>query len=106
MNKTLVRKWIEALRSGRYSQGIGKLRDGDRFCCLGVACDIFDPKGWGGDIYLYGKEIGMSYPPDKISDLLGLSMDAQEFLSIMNDAEGKNFAEIASWIEENLETKA
>lgn len=38
-------KWLEALRSGRYQQGRSYLHtaspDGeDRFCCLGVLCDL------------------------------------------------------------------
>lgn len=32
---------VAALRSGEYSQGIGRLRYGDKFCCLGVACNIY-----------------------------------------------------------------
>lgn len=31
---------IAALRSGKYKQGTGRLRQDDRYCCLGVACDI------------------------------------------------------------------
>jgi len=33
-------KWVDALKSGKYEQGKDMLRDGDKFCCLGVACDI------------------------------------------------------------------
>lgn len=45
-NKEMIRQWVTALRSGRYTQGIGRLAvDGDdgvtRYCCLGVACDLF-----------------------------------------------------------------
>lgn len=30
-------KWLEALRSGKYKQGTGRLfRPGDTYCCLGV----------------------------------------------------------------------
>lgn len=38
--------WISALRSGEYQQGVGALRQKadpeqpDRFCCLGVLCDL------------------------------------------------------------------
>lgn len=34
------KKWIEALRSGKYTQGQQRLRVEDRHCCLGVAEDI------------------------------------------------------------------
>lgn len=43
----LKEKWVAALRSGKYKQGELRLRhksdrDGepDRFCCLGVLCDV------------------------------------------------------------------
>ena len=41
MNQRVKRKWIAALRSGEYKQGKGYLRKGDRFCCLGVLCDLY-----------------------------------------------------------------
>lgn len=34
-------KWLDALKSGEYKQGQKTLRDEDKFCCLGVACDLF-----------------------------------------------------------------
>lgn len=38
---------VEALRSGNYTQGQLKLRTHtDKFCCLGVACDLVDPDDW------------------------------------------------------------
>lgn len=42
------RKWIKALRSGRYKQGVKRLRGDDKFCCLGVACDISGLGSWIG----------------------------------------------------------
>lgn len=58
-----VRKWIEALRSGKYKQGKSRLRtDGNddskpEFCCIGVACEIvdgflYDPTAGGLSRYL------------------------------------------------------
>ncbi len=40
MNKDVIRKWIKALRGGGYKQCFGKLHIDDRFCVLGVLCDI------------------------------------------------------------------
>lgn len=38
-----IRRWAEALESGKYQQGIYNLHSrtetGDRFCCLGVLCE-------------------------------------------------------------------
>lgn len=36
-----ARKLIAALRSGEYKQTRGRLHDLNGFCCLGVACDIY-----------------------------------------------------------------
>ncbi len=40
MNKN-AKAWVKALRSGEYKQGKSYLRRGDRYCCLGVACDLY-----------------------------------------------------------------
>lgn len=40
MNQEIKKVWLDALRSGQYSQGNGKLYDGESFCCLGVLCDL------------------------------------------------------------------
>jgi hypothetical protein len=51
MDKELKAKWVAALRSGDYKQGHttlrAKVKDApDRFCCLGVLCDVAEPEGW------------------------------------------------------------
>lgn len=38
--KPLIDQWIEALRSGEYKQGQGTLYCHNRFCCLGVLCNL------------------------------------------------------------------
>ena len=35
------KKLVEALRSGDYEQGKARLKSGNKFCCLGVACDLY-----------------------------------------------------------------
>lgn len=44
-----AQKWVAALRSGKYKQGGGCLRqeleDGYRHCCLGVACEVAIEEG-------------------------------------------------------------
>lgn len=49
MNVPVIRKWVEALRSKLYKQGINVLKilpTGQfkltRFCCLGVLCDLYE----------------------------------------------------------------
>ena len=40
-----AQKWVDALRSGKYVQTRGALRNDEgnepKFCCLGVACDLY-----------------------------------------------------------------
>lgn len=41
MKPEIKQKWLEALRSGKYKQGTGKLASFEnRYCCLGVLCEI------------------------------------------------------------------
>lgn len=40
MNEKIKKSWIRALTSGKYKQGKGLLKKGEKFCCLGVLCDL------------------------------------------------------------------
>ena len=93
------REWVEALRSGDYQQGQGALLTGDRFCCLGVACEISGLAEWNGHYYL-GQDCAL---PDEVMDWLGLRDYMGEWmngdtLAARNDT-GKTFREIADLIE-------
>lgn len=35
-----AKKWIKALRSGKFEQGFGKLCHDGKYCCLGVAAEV------------------------------------------------------------------
>ena len=107
MTKTDKRKWVAALRSGEFKQGRSWLRsqvDGeDRFCCLGVACEVFGMRYRSG---CYGaSDVAL---PRKLQRRLGLSYDPQVMvdgsrigLATLNDT-GWSFAKIADLIEEQL----
>ena len=46
MNKAIARRWVRALRSGKYKQGRRYLKQKDdngklRYCCLGVLCELY-----------------------------------------------------------------
>ena len=49
VQKARVQKLVDALRSRKYKQGVGRLRIDDKFCCLGVACDISGLGKWEQD---------------------------------------------------------
>lgn len=108
MDKRLRDEWVAALRSGEYKQGKGLLKDGDKYCCLGVLCVI------NGLDFVYGDEDNNSpvgfkhgdcceaeFLPSSFADLVGLSSGDQRSLAHMNDA-GRSFASIASEIERIL----
>lgn len=117
LDPALKAKWLEALRSGKYQQGRGGLRDENNcFCCLGVLMDIVDPTKWSPKaenqvesfhraFYTYGDhEVEM--PLDEKLDRLGINPSgAATQLACMNDGEDgdpQDFEAIAEWIEANL----
>lgn len=58
-NSELIRKWVDALRSGKYAQGTEHLRIEseypemqDAYCCLGVACDLSGLGHFDGESYM------------------------------------------------------
>ena len=116
MPKKLKEEWIKALRSGEYEQGKKRLRtlyrDGsEKFCCLGVLCDIGIDGVWDDDTCIMPAErhayddhsIGVPSQADLIAMGIGDPFDGTYFyLAEMND-EANSFDEIADWIEDNIE---
>jgi hypothetical protein len=93
------KKWVAALRSGKYKQGKGGLRNQHgEFCCLGVACDVMDPDAWDGTV-MWRKYGALDTNLDFI--VLGNGASIGNKLAQMND-NGKTFAQIADYIEENV----
>ncbi len=109
MNPEIKQKWIDALRSGRYKQSRYALRsvgsNDKSYCCLGVLCDIIDPKGWVGSNYqmfYYNGEIVMNYLPQTLMENLEIQTSNMGELVKLNDSNSYNFNEIANYIETNL----
>lgn len=107
---------VRRLRSGKYTQGRGVLRDAsDRFCCLGVACDIVVDAGsadWTkkDGCYACGGVHTCGLPPE-VQDAFGffsgtgrISWEAfpNRALFFLNDT-GTPFPEIADIIESEPE---
>ena len=117
--KEVRNKWLEALRSGKYTQSKQYLKRKDgSMCCLGVLCDI-QGVGWVdvGDYYVTSDS---SYAWPTISDVgsevyTAISDGVYDpecqkndsvlytVLGHMNDMYGKSFEEIADYIEANTE---
>lgn len=100
LNPDVKQRWIEALRSGKYEQGQGRLRDGDRYCCLGVLCEI-EGLVYDGEVYYWEGKGTDALVPYGFGRNINLDTDIEEQLAKMNDS-GKPFSEIADFIEENL----
>lgn len=66
MPKTNFALWLDELRSGNRAQTKQRLRRDDRFCCLGVLCDISGLGDWDGNRY-HSEEFGTeALPPKKV----------------------------------------
>lgn len=104
MPPDLKARWLKALRSGRYAQGTGTLRKHDKFCCLGVLCDVIDSESWQENpsgIYTQRVHDGDNLLPTTMEQRAGLPSDSQWDLANMNDM-GRSFKAIADHIEANL----
>lgn len=98
---SLKARWVAALRSGEYKQGEGQLRRNEEYCCLGVLCDVMDKNKWSlserKHEYLYDNKYGWRISNKVLLDTI------QNALMDMNDERGKNFTEIADYIEANVD---
>ena len=114
-----AKKWVKALRSGEYKQGKELLREGDKFCCLGVACELAVKEGIINNpkiiqkpfvshvspLYEYEKKT--THLPEKVMKWLGLrdneggfftGRKKRKYLTTLND-NGRSFKQIARYIE-------
>ncbi len=117
MNPEIKAQWVSALRSGNYAQGRNALRSGDKYCCLGVLCELAVEAGVvvrrpskTSAGYAYDNEAG--YLPVNVREWSGVESsspivmpldtdDVPTYLSSLNDV-GRPFSEIADLIEAQL----
>lgn len=109
--------WVKALRSGKYKQAQGQLRDEDAtesgwrgssdtftgFCCLGVLCDLAIKDGGMAPWDMRGgpsSSAGSLQP--KVMKWMGMDSYMMNYLIELNDDEEKTFDEIADVIEETI----
>jgi len=109
--QSLVRAWIDALRSDNYEQGDAFLRKDDKYCCLGVLCELAPDVERTYDAhsnhYLYDNQ--QSVLPQRVYDLVHLTSDLGSYdfgrgvdsLTSLNDT-GQSFQRIADLIEREL----
>ena len=110
MNPKVKKLWLKALRSGKYEQGYGYLRNEGLYCCLGVLTDIAIKEGVIPLDKVYWYE---GYLEDEITKWSDLSKKDQEKLAEANDGvvdtdfpdpdlAAATFEEIALMIENGL----
>ncbi len=112
LNSKIKASWLKALRSKKYEQCVGSLReDKTHFCCLGVLCDLYDPLAWK---ILFDFESDGEYhfglhwivPPRHVIDWAfddeGNNLFVFNAIANMNDR-GSSFEEIADYIENHYD---
>jgi hypothetical protein len=101
MNAELKAKWIEALRSGKYEQGLGYLHSEKTYCCLGVLHEVMGGE-WIGDAR--ARRTADAHDSNWLSyDILERNVQLE--LAKMNDGmmtHRHSFSAIADYIEANL----
>lgn len=104
MDPELKTQWLAALRSGKYAQGRMRLKSATGYCCLGVLCDLINPKGWtrAEDGEWQWEYDGSSYDGNlyaaALDERLGIT-DECDNLPPLNDDGQHNFNQIADLIE-------
>ena len=106
MTPELKAKWLGALRSGKYEQGHHRLHEGNKFCCLGVLCDIagYEWKKDSRDMYgnIYTCPAGTDYIEVKEEqNSLGLPERIHRMCCDLNYG-NHSFSAIADFLEKNL----
>lgn len=116
-----ARLWVEDLRTNP-PQAKGRLREGEKMCCLGRACEVYRRETGNGEwvpslssdsLFKVEGVSDWSRLPDPVRQWLGLQTREGEYehrlpsslghcLSSMNDC-GATFAEIADVIESEPE---
>lgn len=108
MKQSVMKKWVKALRSGKYKQTDSALKDGAGHCCLGVLSSISPHKNnftrMKPPSSEYDKNAAL---PCLIQKWAGMKnevgqIDSDTCLASMND-NGASFEQIADFIEKNWE---
>lgn len=114
MNKEIKDRWVAALRSGKYLQGRSALLSGNRYCCLGILCNLHAQEtgnewcaGDPGGLHSYLEETGVL--PSEVAQWAKLQdynptvkqYGERRRLSSVNDS-GTSFSAIADLIESQL----
>ena|SRR3990167_3235040 len=110
MNPKIKTKWLSALRSGEYRQGFHHLNKNNKFCCLGVLCDLYAKENnveWKmireGVLRLHNSNTE-ALPSEVVAwaGLTGANPIVEEAGLARHNDRGATFTKIADMIEKNL----
>lgn len=113
MKKSVKRKFLSALRSGKFKQTTEQLCEVDtddnteHFCCLGLLCAIHNAEvspnksNWAvnnGNAFYMGE---LDMPPSVVEKWSGLSGQEMRVLAGLNDNDRYTFSQIADYVEKH-----
>lgn len=106
MKRSIARKWAQALESGEYKQARHALRKGDKFCCLGVLCNIHAQEHPEIAVQQKRKQHYLNEDailPHPVQEWAGLAtpngkLKSYDALTVLNDYTELTFPEIAKVI--------
>lgn len=84
MNADVKKLWIDALRSGEKKQGVRALCKNDKYCCMGILCEIAREQGIvntkiiTGDVYYVATPEFIDSHQDK--KLTGMDLEQTNYL--------------------------
>ena len=127
VNQDNIRKWVDALRSGEFEQGLQYLtrrkHDASTWshCCLGVACEVAIASGVKVDVrvvedfdMMKSYDGNLAFLPDAVQQWLGVNEDnvwllrsdgSRSSASRLNDITRQSFPKIGDAIERTFLTQ-
>lgn len=107
MKKSVMKKWVEALRSGEYVQGKNELcntrGNTHKFCCLGVLTNLYVEENGNSDKAWADRD----YLSKAVMKWSGINSDCGRIYSLYytldgyNDIKGYSFKKLATLIEKH-----
>jgi hypothetical protein len=122
MKKDIAKIWVTALKSGDYKQGSEYLCANDRYCCLGVLCDLYLQED-GSSLSVVEKKKGdkdftvtwynhdAEVLPDVVQEWAGMNTNTGKYLSDIlfesslasDNDQGATFEELADIITKSVD---
>jgi len=96
MNQEIKDKWLDALKSGNYVQGTGRLKCKEKHCCLGVLGEVLGLEIDSGGMSFVGEKCDSKFPYPALSPFL--EEEDQRELYIENDSKPEGLKDYSNVI--------